>query len=249
MNQRYWISKTNDLPIKPGTYSFDADGKLLLTGFVEADGFTYYYEDGNLAKGFKKIRDDYYIFNAASGKMYKDATMWVHNNDYGIVGGMYYFGADGKMVIPDLEHGVKEIVNKEDGNLYFTVDGAYMYNGLYELDGYYYYAKQNGTLAVAETTWVSNKNGLIPEKGNWYAFDAEGRLIQTGFVTDKDGYTYYYEKNVLALGFTKIGDDYYIFNTYSGKMYRNAKMWVPNNDYGIAGGMYYFNADGKMAQN
>ena len=248
MNQRYWISKTNDLPIKPGTYRFDEDGKLLLTGFVEADGFTYYYEDGNLAKGFKKIGDDYYIFNAASGKMYKDATMWVHNNDYGIVGGMYYFGENGKMAIPDLENGKKEIIEK-NGERYFTVDGAYMYNGLYELDGDYYYAEPDGTLAVAETTWVSNKNGLIPEKGNWYAFDAEGRLIQTGFVTDKDGYTYYYKKNVLALGFTKIGDDYYIFNTYSGKMYKDAKMWVPNNDYGIAGGMYYFNADGKMAQN
>ena len=245
MNQRYWISKTNDLPIKPGTYRFDADGKLLLTGFVEADGFTYYYEDGNLAKGFKKIGDDYYIFNAASGKMYKDATMWVHNNDYGIVGGMYYFGADGKMVIPDLENGKKEIIEK-NGERYFTIDGAYMYNGLYELDGYYYYAKQNGTLAVAETTWVSNKNGLIPEKGNWYAFDAEGRLIQTGFVSGGDGYTYYYENNVLALGFTKISDDYYIFNTYSGKMYKNADMWVGDNAYGIEGGLYHFDTDGKM---
>ena len=245
MNQRYWISKTNDLPIKPGTYSFDADGKLLLTGFVEADGFTYYYEDGNLAKGFKKIGDDYYIFNAASGKMYKDADMWVPNNDYGIVGGMYYFGENGKMVIPDLENGKKEIIEK-NGERYFTIDGAYMYNGLYELDGYYYYAKQNGTLAVAETTWVSNKNGLIPEKGNWYAFDAEGRLIQTGFVSGGDGYTYYYENNVLALGFTKISDDYYIFNTYSGKMYKNADMWVGDNAYGIEGGLYHFDTDGKM---
>ena len=242
----YHISKTNGYPIAPGMYSFDEDGKLLLNGFVEDGEFTYYYKDGVLAKGFVKIENDYYIFNAASGKMYKDATMWVGGNDYGIEGGMYYFGADGKMVLPDLENGVKKIVNKEDGNLYFTIDGAYMYNGLYELDGDYYYAKPNGTLAVAETTWVSNKNGLIPEKGNWYAFDAEGRLIQTGFVTGGDGYTYYYENNVLALGFAKISDDYYIFNTYSGKMYKNADMWVGDNAYGIESGMYYFGADGKM---
>ena len=242
----YHISKTNGYPIAPGMYSFDEDGKLLLNGFVEDGEFAYYYKDGVLAKGFVKIENDYYIFNAANGKMYKDATMWVGGNDYGIEGGMYYFGADGKMVLPDLENGVKKIVNKEDGNLYFTIDGAYMYNGLYELDGYYYYAKQNGTLAVTETTWVNNKNGLIPEKGNWYAFDAEGRLIQTGFVSGGDGYTYYYENNVLALGFTKISDDYYIFNTYSGKMYKNADMWVGDNAYGIEGGMYYFGADGKM---
>ena len=245
----YHISKTNGYPIAPGMYSFDEDGKLLLNGFVEDGEFTYYYKDGVLAKGFVKIENDYYIFNAASGKMYKDATMWVGGNDYGIEGGMYYFGVDGKMVLPDLENGVKKIVNKEDGNLYFTIDGAYMYNGLYELDGDYYYAKPNGTLAVAETTWVSNKNGLIPEKGNWYAFDAKGKLIQTGFVTGGDGYTYYYENNVLALGFTKISDDYYIFNTYSGKMYKDATMWVGDNAYGIEGGMYYFDANGKMAQN
>ena len=245
----YHISKTNGYPIAPGMmYSFDEDGKLLLNGFVEDGEFTYYYKDGVLAKGFVKIENDYYIFNAASGKMYKDATMWVGGNDYGIEGGMYYFGADGKMVLPDLENGVKKIVNKE-GNLYLTIDGAYMYNGLYELDGDYYYAKPNGTLAVAETTWVSNKNGLIPEKGNWYAFDAKGKLIQTGFVTGGDGYTYYYENNVLALGFTKISDDYYIFNTYSGKMYKDATMWVGDNAYGIEGGMYYFDANGRMAQN
>ena len=248
-SQSYWISKTNGYPIAPGMmYIFDEDGKLLLNGFVEDGEFTYYYKDGVLAKGFVKIENDYYIFNAASGKMYKDATMWVGGNDYGIEGGMYYFGADGKMVLPDLENGVKKIVNKE-GNLYLTIDGAYMYNGLYELDGDYYYAKPNGTLAVAETTWVSNKNGLIPEKGNWYAFDAKGKLIQTGFVTGGDGYTYYYENNVLALGFTKISDDYYIFNTYSGKMYKDATMWVGDNAYGIEGGMYYFDANGRMAQN
>ena len=30
--------------------------------------------------------------------MYKDATMWVGANEYGIPGAMYYFDADGKMV-------------------------------------------------------------------------------------------------------------------------------------------------------
>ena len=31
--------------------------------------------------------------------MYQDATMWVGDNAYGIVGGMYYFGSDGKMTV------------------------------------------------------------------------------------------------------------------------------------------------------
>ena len=70
-------------------------------------------------------------------------------------------------------------------------------------------------------------------------------MIQTGFVTG-GGYTYYYDQNVLALGFTKIGEDYYMFNAGSGKMYKDANMWVGANDYGVETGMHYFGADGKM---
>lgn len=29
--------------------------------------------------------------------MYKNANMWVGSNDYGIKGGLHYFGEDGKM--------------------------------------------------------------------------------------------------------------------------------------------------------
>ena len=124
-----------------------------------------------------------------------------------------------------------------------------MTNGLNTLDGEYYYANTNGQLAVNQTIWVSQKNDLISEKGNWYAFDKDGKMIKTGFVNGGDGYTYYYDDTVLALGFTKIGDDYYIFNTYSGKMYKDAKMWVGNNDYGIVGGSYYFDSEGRMTTN
>ena len=242
-----WVSQRNGLiPEKGDWHAFDAEGKLVQTGFVNGgDGWSYYYENNVLALGFTKIGDYYYIFNAASGKMYKDATMWVGNNEYGIEGGMHYFDAEGRMFIPDLEHGVRKIVS-ENGNLYFTIDGVKMTNGLNELDGDYYYAKADGKLVTGATIWVSQRNGLIPEKGDWHAFDAEGKLVQTGFVNGGDGWSYYYENNVLALGFTKIGDYYYIFNAASGKMYKDATMWVGNNEYGIEGGMHYFDAEGRM---
>ena len=244
-NRTYWISNTNDLSIEPGMYHFDDDGRMILNGFISDNYGTYYFVNGTTLKGFAKIGGDYYIFNSYSGKMYKDATMWVGSNDYGIASSLYYFGADGKMSVPDTENGKKAIVEK-DGRLYFTIDGAYMTSGLYELDGEYYYVQNNGELAANKTVWVDNKNGLIPEKGNWYAFDESGKLIKTGFVNGSDGYTYYYNNTVLALGFTKIGNDYYIFNSYSGKMYKDSTMWVGDNGYGIVGGMYYFDKDGKI---
>ena len=245
-NRTYWISNTNDLSIEPGMYHFDDDGRMILNGFISDNAGTYYFVNGTTLKGFAKIGDDYYIFNSYSGKMYKDATMWVGSNDYGFASSLYYFGADGKMTVPDIEKGKKSIVEK-DGKLYFTIDGAYMTSGLYELDGEYYYVQNNGELAANKTVWVDKKNALIPEKGNWYAFDESGKLIKTGFVNGSDGYTYYYSDTVLALGFTKIGNDYYIFNSYSGKMYKDATMWVGSNDYGFASSLYYFCADGKMS--
>ena len=237
----YWIEKTNGYPIEARTYHFDADGKMVIDGFVDINGGTYYFVKGECAKGLTKIGEDYYFFNLGSGKMYKDANMWVPANDYGVEPGMHYFDTDGKMFVPDTVNGKRAIV-AENGKLYFTIDGVKMVNGLYELDGAYYFARYDGTLvtngsAYVETTELSG-NG-------WYGFGADGKLIMTGFVTG-NGKTYYYADGVRAKGLTKIGEDYYFFNAGSGMMYKDANMWVPANDYGVEPGMHYFDADGKM---
>ena len=241
MNQGYWITKTNDLPVAAGIYHFDADGIMQINGFVTVNGGTYYHEKGTLVKGFAKIDDDYYFFNKETGKMYKDANMWVDENGDGIKGGIYHFGTDGKMVVPDLVNGKKTIVT-EDGDQYFTIDGVRM-SGLYELNGEYYYADSTGKLVTSGSAYIGTE--LLSGEG-WYGFDADGKLIKTGFVIGGDGYTYYYNNGERAKGFTKIGEDYYFFNAGSGKMYKDANMWVGANDYGVEGGMHYFDADGKM---
>ena len=237
----YWIEKTNGYPIEARTYHFDADGKMVIDGFVDINGGTYYFVKGECAKGLTKIGEDYYFFNAGSGKMYKDANMWVPANDYDIEPGMYYFGADGKMFVPNVETGVRKIV-RENGKLYFTIDDVKMANGLYELDGAYYFAWYDGALVTNGSAYV--ETSLLSGNG-WYGFDADGKLIKTGFVTG-DGKTYYYADGVRAKGLTKIGEDYYFFNAGSGMMYKDATMWVPANSYGVEPGMHYFDADGKM---
>ena len=242
-NRSYWVTKTNGIPsLKPGMYYFDADGVMQIDGFVEVNGDTYYYANCELVKGFTKIGDGYYFFNAGNGKMYKNADMWVAgNNAYGFVGGMYHFGGDGKMVVPNLETGVRKIVG-ENGNLYFTIDGARMYNGLYELDGEYYFAEYSGKLAVEKPVYVNTE--LLSGNG-WYYFGTDGKFVKTGFVTG-DGKTFYYADGVRAKGLTKIGEDYYFFNARSGMMYKDANMWVGKNTYGVEPGMHYFDAEGKM---
>ena len=62
-----------------------------------------------------------------------------------------------------------------------------------------------------------------------------------------NGYRYYYNDLVRAKGLAKIGDDYYFFNTGSGAMSVDAKIWVGgNNAYGLKSGYYNFGSDGKM---
>ena len=242
-NCDYWIAKTNGYPIEARTYHFDADGKMVIDGFVDINGGTYYFVKGECAKGLTKIGEDYYFFNAGSGLMYKDANMWVPANDYGVEPGMHYFDAEGKMFVPNVETGVKKIV-AENGKLYFTIDGVKMVNGLYELDGEYYFAQYSCELAVNKSVYVETAE----LSGNgWYGFGADGKLIKNGFVTG-DGKTFYYADGVRAKGLTKIGEDYYFFNAGSGMMYKDANMWVPANSYGVEPGMHYFGADGKMAQ-
>ena len=242
----YLISKVNEnYSVKTGMYYFDKNGVMQIDDFVHVGDDTYYYANCELVKGFTKIGDDYYLFNTGSGKMYKDANMWVGKNTYGIKGGMYYFDANGKMVVPDTVNGVKKIVT-EDGKLYFTIDGARMYSGLYELEGAYYYALSNGQLVVDGVAYIDAKP--LKDDEGWYGFDADGKLIMTDFVTGGDGYTYYYNNGERAKGFTKIGEDYYFFNAGSGKMYTDATLWVGANPWEIKGGMHYFDAEGKMSK-
>ena len=240
-----WISSFNDL-IAPGSgfFAFDAEGKMVKTGFATGSGNTYYYEDLVRIKGFYKVGDDYYFFNAGSGVMQRDVTLWVGSNNYGFTAGYYYFQADGTMLIPDLENGKKEIVSS-NGSLYFMIDGVTMKGGLYELDGEYYYAQNNGKLVVSTSIWISSFNDLIAPGSGFFAFDAEGKMVKTGFATGS-GNTYYYEDLVRIKGFYKVGDDYYFFNAGSGVMQCNAKLWVGSNAFGVKSGYYNFGADGKM---
>ena len=248
VNTVVYMSKFNDL-IAPGNgyFAFDGEGKLIRDGFVAApNGYSYHYQNLVRTKGFTKLGDKYYFFNNGSGAMECNKTLWVGgDNPYGFVSGYYFFQEDGTMYVPD-PNGEKKIVEK-NGKLYLTIDGVNQTNGLNELDGEYYYANSNGTLAVNTVVYMSKFNDLIAPGNGYFGFDAQGKLIKTGFVKASNGYTYYYDNLVRVKGLAKIGDDYYYFNTGSGAMQRDTKIWIaPSNAYGLPRGYYNFGSDGKM---
>ena len=174
-NRTYYVSVTNGLPIEPGMYSFDAEGRMILNGFFDENGSTYYYENGVMAKGFTKIGEDYYFFNAGNGRMYKNIKLWVPDNDYGVEPGYYDFDADGKMVQPDVKNGFVE----ENGSTYYYINGE-MAKGLMKIgEDFYFFNKSSGKMYKGMKLWVADypEYGIV---GGMYQFDEEGRMVLPG---------------------------------------------------------------------
>ena len=141
-----------------------------LNGFIEDHGCTYYYVDGAMAKGFTKIGEDYYFFNASSGKMYKDATLWVGDNAYGVIAGRHYFGADGKMEADQPLNGFVE----DHGYTYYYIDGV-MAKGFTKIgEDYYFFNASSGKMYKDVNLWVGD-NAYGVSTGMHY-FDAEGKM-------------------------------------------------------------------------
>ena len=220
-----------------GWYYAGSDGYLVKDGFATINDNTYYYSNYQAAKGLTKVGNDYYLFNRGNGKMYKDATMWIGDNDYGIASGMYYFGADGKL---QLKNGFV----KEGDYTYYYVNGERAKGFTKIGDDYYLFNANSGMMYANGTYWVPDNSYGFP--GGMYSFGSDGKMqLKNGFIKE-GGYTYYYVNGDRVKGFTKIGDDYYLFNTSSGMMYTNGTYWVPDNSYGFPGGFYAFGEDGKM---
>ena len=102
------ITHESVLGMKAGTYTFGADGKMVIEVEEGKEGIVgdYYYVDGVIQKvGLIKIDGAYYYFSTTNGKMYKNGTRYVaqdcitHESVQGMKAGTYTFGADGKMIV------------------------------------------------------------------------------------------------------------------------------------------------------
>ncbi len=170
--------------VEPGMYTFGADGRMILaeekpeepekpfTG-IGADG--KYYENGEVCgnKGLIKIGEDYY-FVCYSGKIKLNGnqTVTMANSNGLMAPGVYYFGADGKMVQPEADQNFTGI---KDGKYY--EDGVVCGNkGVIELADGIYFVCYSGKIKVDgnQTVTEANGNGIL-EPGVYF-FGADGKL-------------------------------------------------------------------------
>ena len=162
--KQYIVRTRCDLPV--GNYEFGEDGKML-DGFVVRNGVKYYYENGVPGKrGLTLIDGDYYYVywegEIKTGKQYTVAT----NCDLPI--STYEFDEEGRML-----NGFYE---GSDGGIYYYINGKKAANGLYFVDGYYYFVASNGKLITNQTNYyVWKGNDLLFE--TYYDFNELGQIV------------------------------------------------------------------------
>ena len=224
-----YVVRTNcDLPV--GNYEFAEDGKML-QGLVENDGVYYYYENGKLGEcGLRNIDGDYYYIGwhgyAETGKQYVTRTAC----DLPV--GNYEFGADGKML--------QGLVEK-DGITYSYSNGKLTENGLYLIDGDYYYIGWDGAFKTGKQ-YVTKTHCDLPV-GN-YEFGADGKLLD-GFVEKEDGLYYYVKGKADFLGVIKVDNKFY-YVYYNGKLITNQSYYTGKANDLIPEKTYTFNELGQI---
>ena len=230
----YWVSKGNGL-VEPGTYRFDADGKMIMfTGILDENGILYYYRNGKrtASAGMIEFEGAYYYIDGAA-KAVTNTTIWVSKTNGLWPENSYTFGADGKMMIYD------GIVNG-----YYYVEGIKTYAGLILVDGDYYYAGSGGKLVTNSSFWVSKTNGLV-DVGT-YRFGADGKMFLTTGVVNENGTLYYYVNGKRTNGgLVEYEGGYYYFAS-GGTAFLNGSTWVSKTNGLVEAGTYRFDETGKM---
>lgn len=88
----------------------------------------------------------------------------------------YHFDENGKMVIEkEPEPEVKNGLVKENGELYYYVEGVKTHAGLILVDGSYYYINSSCKAVRDCDYYVSNTNNLMARA--YYHFDENGKMV------------------------------------------------------------------------
>ena len=202
--------------------------------WVEENGVTYYYIDGQKAKGWKEIDGQKYYFDTVTGALQKG---FFQEGDY-----KYYFDAqtgamqtgwtliEGKWYFFDQVTGVmKTGWIMDDNTWYYLNQSGVMQTGWLLDQNHWYFLKQSGAMM---TGWVS-------DQGKWYFLKQSGAMM-TGWVYDQGEWYYLSQSGAMQTGWVYYQAHWY-FLKFSGVM---VKGWFIDDD-----SWYYSYSNGIMAKN
>ena len=223
-----------DMPT--GNYYFGDDYKAV-TGLVEKNGVTSYYENGRAKMaGIVEIDGDIYFAGGAAGEITVGKAQYVWTGNGILPEATYEFGADGKIL-----NGIVE----KNGTLYYYKNGQPRSAGLVEVDGDYYFAGgASGEITVNKAQFVWEGNGILPEAT--YEFGSDGKMLNG--IVEKNGVLYYYENGQPKMaGLVEIDGDYYFAGGAKGEITVDKVTYIwKDNGIALENPNCEFGADGKM---
>ena len=230
--------------VEPGTYYFNADGKLIdpnLKNGPQDDG--YFYVNGVRQKCYQVVQweGDYYFISdghllAKNARIYL-GEQFVAGTD--LKPSYYNFDADGKIVL----------------NSGPNADGYFYLNGirqncyqLIEWNDNFYFINDGHKYAKNAKLYLTNSfRGTEDLMPGYYDFDSEGKMIKKN---GPDANGYFYLDGVLQKGTQLISyaDDYYYINS-DNKFAKSTSVYLSGavlEGTGLADGYYTFNSAGKL---
>lgn len=256
------------IPTKDGYLMFFCgdSGERKYSGFFEQDGNWYYANDkGYVATGFTKVGKQNLYFNEKGVQVKNrffqvgDATYYANNEGdvlrgaQTINGDELYFDESGKQV-------KGEFVNNPDGttSYYDTITGVKLVDTSLVVDGQTFNIDAKGVVTKAHTpgfyttgdnNWFyadsrgRNVTGAQVINGQHLYFDANGRQVKGGFVTNTDGSRSFYHWNTgdkMVSTFFTTGHDKWYYADDKGNVVTGAQV--------INGQKLFFGTDGKQVK-
>ena len=228
-----------------GEYYFDEDGKMInvpLKNGIDEEG--YYRVNYFVQKNAGLIEyEDGFIYVQSSGKVKMDGyqNVTAENNHTDLPDTIYYFDADGKLVMP-IENGV------DDGK-YFRLNYVVQLDaGLIEYEGDYYYVLASGKVLTDNFQTVTDDRNNSDMPSTLYFFGADGKM-EIPAEYGVDAYTYFrmgyvVQKDAGLIDYN--GDYYYVLPSGKVKVDGDRVVTAEYNKTELPNGTYTFGPDGKM---
>ena len=226
--QDFYVYVTNNLLARK-TYTFDYEGRIVFKNGI-VNGY-YYINDVVQYCGLFEYEGYYYYADPAYGNLIKGKEHYVYVTNDLVARKSYTFDDEGRLVFKN------GIING-----YYYINDAVQYCGLFEYEGYYYYADPAyGNLIKGKEHYVYVTNDLVARKS--YTFDEEGRLVfKNGII---NGY-YYINDAVQYCGLFEYNGSYYYADPSYGSLIKGKSFYVYVTNGLLARGTYNFDADGKI---